>query len=87
VLRGEMALVGPRPVLPWEASLFDARYLRRLVVPPGMTGLWQTSGRNRLTMAEALELDLRYVDTRSLRLDLAILCRTVSTILRLEGVR
>jgi lipopolysaccharide/colanic/teichoic acid biosynthesis glycosyltransferase len=52
-----------------------------------MTGLWQTSGRNRLTMAEALELDLRYVDTRSVRLDLAILCRTVSTILRLEGVR
>jgi lipopolysaccharide/colanic/teichoic acid biosynthesis glycosyltransferase len=82
-----MALVGPRPVLPWEASLFDPRYLRRMVVPPGMTGLWQTSGRNRLTMAEALELDLRYVDTRSVRLDLAILCRTVSTILRLEGVR
>jgi lipopolysaccharide/colanic/teichoic acid biosynthesis glycosyltransferase len=87
VLRGEMALVGPRPVLPWEAALFDPRYQRRLVVPPGMTGLWQTSGRNKLTMAEALELDLRYVDTRSLRLDLVILCRTIPAILKLEAVR
>jgi lipopolysaccharide/colanic/teichoic acid biosynthesis glycosyltransferase len=86
VLRGEMVLVGPRPVLPWEAELFGRGYERRFTVAPGMTGLWQTTGRNCLTMREALELDLRYVDTRSLRLDIAILVRTVRTVLGREGV-
>ena len=51
VLRGEMSLVGPRPVLPWEAEMFEERYQRRFVVKPGMTGLWQVSGRSRLTDA------------------------------------
>ncbi len=82
VLKGEMALVGPRPVLPWEAALFDPRYAKRFRVPPGITGLWQTSGRNRLTMTQALDLDLEYVDRQSLRLDLAILFRTVPVVLR-----
>ena len=82
VLRGDMALVGPRPCLPWEAALFDPRYDLRFAVRPGITGLWQTSGRNRLTMAEALDLDVRYVRTRSLLLDLTILGRTVPAVLR-----
>jgi lipopolysaccharide/colanic/teichoic acid biosynthesis glycosyltransferase len=87
VLRGEMALVGPRPVLPWEAALFVPRYDRRFDVPPGITGLWQTSGRNRLSMSEALDLDVQYVECRSLRLDLVILLRTIPTVLARRGVR
>ncbi|MGY1642846.1 sugar transferase [Geodermatophilus sp. SYSU D00703] len=86
VLRGEMALVGPRPVLPWEAALFDPRHGERFAVPPGITGLWQTSGRNRLTMTQALDLDVEYVRRQSLRLDLAILVRTIPVVLAREGV-
>ncbi len=77
VLRGEMSLVGPRPVLAWEAELFGAPYQQRFAVKPGMTGLWQVSGRSRLSMRQALELDVEYVTRRSLVLDLVILARTV----------
>jgi lipopolysaccharide/colanic/teichoic acid biosynthesis glycosyltransferase len=87
VLRGEMALVGPRPALPWEAEMFAPRHKRRFDVPPGITGLWQTSGRNRLTMTQALDLDVQYVERRCLRLDLAILCRTITVVLSGTGVR
>jgi len=87
VLRGDMALVGPRPCLPWEAALFDPRYDLRFDVRPGITGLWQTSGRNRLTMTEALDLDVQYVRTRSLLLDLTILRRTVPAVLRRADAR
>lgn len=87
VLRGEMALVGPRPVLPWEADLFDPRHAARFEVRPGITGLWQTSGRNRLTMTEALDLDVQYAERASLRLDLQILLRTIPVVIRREGVR
>ena len=85
VLRGEMALVGPRPALPWEAALFSPHHQRRFAVPPGMTGLWQTSGRCRLTMAQALDLDVEYVERQSLRLDLAILARTLKVVVTCEG--
>ena len=77
VLRGEMSLVGPRPVLPWEAELFEERYRRRFLVKPGISGLWQVSGRSRLTMREALELDIEYAARQSLALDLSIILRTV----------
>jgi lipopolysaccharide/colanic/teichoic acid biosynthesis glycosyltransferase len=87
VLRGEMSLVGPRPVLPWEAALFSPRHRTRFQVRPGITGVWQTSGRNRLTMTQALDLDVEYVNRRSLRLDLLILARTIPVVLRREGVR
>jgi lipopolysaccharide/colanic/teichoic acid biosynthesis glycosyltransferase len=87
VLRGDMALVGPRPVLPWEAALFSPHHAPRFQVPPGVTGLWQTSGRNRLTMTAALDLDVIYVQNQCLRLDLAILLRTVPVILGRRGVR
>jgi lipopolysaccharide/colanic/teichoic acid biosynthesis glycosyltransferase len=76
VLRGEMSLVGPRPALPWELRMFPAWAYRRLEVLPGVTGLWQVGGRNRLTMLEGLELDVEYVDHRSLWLDLRILAKT-----------
>ena len=76
VLRGDMSLVGPRPALPAEVALFSPRQRQRHASPPGITGLWQVSGRNRLSTAEMLELDLQYLNRRSLRVDLAILLRT-----------
>jgi lipopolysaccharide/colanic/teichoic acid biosynthesis glycosyltransferase len=82
VLRGEMSLVGPRPVLPWEAQLFPEAYQRRFAVKPGITGLWQVSGRSRLSMQTALELDVEYVLRRSLALDLSILLRTGPALFR-----
>jgi lipopolysaccharide/colanic/teichoic acid biosynthesis glycosyltransferase len=82
VLRGEMSLVGPRPVLPWEAPLFGERYQPRFAVKPGITGLWQVSGRSRLSMRSALELDVEYANHRSFTLDLMILIRTVPAVLR-----
>jgi len=87
VIRGDMSLVGPRPVLPWEAELFSAHHRVRFQVRPGITGLWQASGRNRLTMIEALELDVQYVERQSLLLDIAILCRTVPVVLGCRGAR
>lgn len=82
VLRGEMSLVGPRPVLPWEAPLFEEAHQQRFAVKPGITGLWQVSGRSRLSMRKALELDVEYVIRRSFTLDLAILLRTVPAVFR-----
>jgi lipopolysaccharide/colanic/teichoic acid biosynthesis glycosyltransferase len=85
VLRGEMSLVGPRPALPYEVELYNPEHLRRLDVRPGLTGLWQVSGRNMLTMIEMLELDVRYVETLSVRLDFRIICETVRVIIRGDG--
>ena len=82
VLRGDMSLVGPRPVLPWEAALLGKEYGPRFDVPAGMTGLWQTSGRSRLTMRQALDLDLEYVRRRGMLVDLVLLARTVPALLR-----
>lgn len=82
VLLGQMSLVGPRPVLAWEAELFGEHERRRFEVRPGITGLWQVSGRNRLTMREALLLDVEYVRRFSLTLDVVILVRTVPALLR-----
>ena len=85
VVRGDMSLVGPRPALPEEVAQYDADPRRRLVVKPGMTGLWQVSGRSDLTWAESVRLDVRYVDNWSLGLDLAILARTVRAVLGHRG--
>jgi lipopolysaccharide/colanic/teichoic acid biosynthesis glycosyltransferase len=85
VVRGEMALVGPRPMLPWELDLLGPVHRRRLNVPAGITGLWQVSGRNRLTMMQALDLDVEYVRRASLLLDLWILLRTVPVVLLPRG--
>lgn len=81
VLRGDMSLVGPRPMLPWEVEQLAPAHHARLTVPCGITGLWQVSGRNRLTMRQALELDVEYVRIQSLGLDLRILARTVLVLL------
>ncbi len=85
VVRGEMSLVGPRPALPDEVARYEQDPRRRLVVKPGMTGLWQVSGRSDLSWAESVRLDLKYVDNWSLRLDLSILCRTVRAVLGHRG--
>ena len=77
VLKGEMSLVGPRPVLSWEADMFGEPYQQRFDVKPGMTGLWQVSGRNRLSMQDALQLDVEYVARSGFMFDLVILFRTL----------
>lgn len=77
VLRGDMTLVGPRPCLDWEAEMFPAQYASRFDVRPGLTGLWQVSGRSTLGTLDMLRLDVRYVRQRTLRGDLGILLRTV----------
>jgi lipopolysaccharide/colanic/teichoic acid biosynthesis glycosyltransferase len=82
VLRGEMSLVGPRPVLAWEAELFQEPHQQRFAVKPGLTGLWQVSGRSRLPMRKALELDVEYVLRRSFVFDISILLRTVPALFR-----
>jgi len=85
VVRGEMALVGPRPALPRELEQYDEDPLRRLAVTPGLTGLWQVSGRSDLSWEDSVRLDLDYVDNWSLGLDLVILLRTVGAVLRHTG--
>jgi lipopolysaccharide/colanic/teichoic acid biosynthesis glycosyltransferase len=76
VLRGEMSIVGPRPPLRYEVENYEPWQLGRLAVRPGITGLWQVSGRNRLSFAEMCELDLQYIRSWSLRSDLSIMVRT-----------
>ncbi len=85
VLFGDMSLVGPRPPLPREVDQYEPDALRRLRVRPGMTGLWQVSGRSDLTWEQSLRLDLHYVDNWSPLGDLHILCRTVSAVCRGSG--
>jgi lipopolysaccharide/colanic/teichoic acid biosynthesis glycosyltransferase len=85
VVRGEMSLVGPRPALPAEVAAYDAVARRRLVVKPGITGLWQVSGRSDLLWEESLRLDLYYADNWRLVDDMAIACRTVTAVTRARG--
>lgn len=81
VLRGDMSLVGPRPVLPWEMEMLPESARMRLRVLPGLTGLWQVNGRNRLTLLDGLALDLEYVERQTLWLDLWILVKTPVAVL------
>ena len=85
VLRGHMSLVGPRPPLPHEVAKYEADMLRRLRVRPGLTGLWQVSGRSNLSWDETVRLDLYYVDNWSMMQDLVILSRTFSAVLSSRG--
>jgi exopolysaccharide biosynthesis polyprenyl glycosylphosphotransferase len=85
VLRGQMSLVGPRPPLPSEVEGYEPDAVRRLRVQPGLTGLWQVSGRSDLSWEESLRLDLWYVDNWSLTLDLQIIFRTARAVLRGTG--
>ena len=85
VLLGEMSLVGPRPALPDEAARYADHVRRRLVVKPGLTGMWQVNGRSNLSWDETVRLDLRYVENWSFALDLQILWKTFSVIFRGAG--
>jgi Undecaprenyl-phosphate galactose phosphotransferase WbaP len=81
VLRGEMSLVGPRPIVRQELPRYGDRMEEVLAVRPGLTGLWQVSGRNNLSYDERVALDLRYARHRSVWLDLSIIARTIGVIL------
>jgi exopolysaccharide biosynthesis polyprenyl glycosylphosphotransferase len=85
VFLGDMSLVGPRPALPDEAQKYAEHVHRRLVVKPGITGLWQVSGRSDLSWDESVRLDLRYVENWSFALDLQILWKTISVLVRRSG--
>jgi exopolysaccharide biosynthesis polyprenyl glycosylphosphotransferase len=85
VFLGHMSLVGPRPPLPDEAEKYAAHVRRRLVVKPGITGLWQVNGRSNLSWEESVRLDLRYVENWSFTLDLQILWKTISAMTRGSG--
>jgi lipopolysaccharide/colanic/teichoic acid biosynthesis glycosyltransferase len=85
VMRGEMSLVGPRPPLPHEVERYSAEDWRRMEVVPGMTGLWQVSGRSNLTFDEMVRLDLFYIHNWSVALDFALLVRTIPAVLFARG--
>jgi exopolysaccharide biosynthesis polyprenyl glycosylphosphotransferase len=85
VLRGEMSLVGPRPPLPAEVATYEAHVHRRLLVKPGITGLWQISGRSDLSWDDTVRLDLYYVANWSLTLDAMILWKTAFAVVRGRG--
>ncbi|MGH1554685.1 sugar transferase [Streptomyces sp. L7] len=85
VLTGSMSLVGPRPPLPEESAAYDPDIRRRLLVKPGLTGLWQISGRSDLPWEEAVRLDLRYVEDWSLALDTVILWKTLRAVIHGQG--
>jgi lipopolysaccharide/colanic/teichoic acid biosynthesis glycosyltransferase len=87
VVRGQMSLVGPRPCLPWEAELFPAEFADRFTVRPGITGLWQISGRSTVGTLDMLGMDVAYVRGRRLSVDLWILLATVPALLRGDGAR
>jgi lipopolysaccharide/colanic/teichoic acid biosynthesis glycosyltransferase len=86
VLRGEMSLIGPRPTLPAQVAQYTPRQLGRLAVRPGITGWAQVNGRASLPWGERIELDLYYIEHRSVRLDLEILLRTVRMVLGGSGL-
>jgi lipopolysaccharide/colanic/teichoic acid biosynthesis glycosyltransferase len=87
VLRGEMSLVGPRPLPPVEHAALPGWSLPRLEVRPGLTGLWQVAGRTQLGFQDMLQLDCRYVREQSLRADLNILIRTIPAVVSARGAR
>jgi lipopolysaccharide/colanic/teichoic acid biosynthesis glycosyltransferase len=85
VMRGEMSFVGPRPPLPHEVEQYQRWQRRRLSMPPGLTGLWQVSGRNRMDFETWMRLDLAYIDSWSLGLDLKILAKTMPVVISGAG--
>jgi lipopolysaccharide/colanic/teichoic acid biosynthesis glycosyltransferase len=85
VLAGTMSLVGPRPPLPSEVDRYGVDMHRRFLVKPGLTGLWQISGRSDLSWDESVRIDIRYVENWSLTFDLLILWRTLGAVMRGSG--
>lgn len=87
VIKGDMSLVGPRPPMPSEVVLYNDHHMRRLEITPGITGLWQVSGRKNLSFEEMVELDLAYTAKRGPLLDLWILLKTFPEVLKMNGAR
>jgi lipopolysaccharide/colanic/teichoic acid biosynthesis glycosyltransferase len=85
VLKGDMSLVGPRPPVPPEVAQYALPDRRRLSMKPGITGIWQVSGRNNIPFSRWMEMDREYIDHWSLWLDLKILFRTIPVVLKREG--
>jgi lipopolysaccharide/colanic/teichoic acid biosynthesis glycosyltransferase len=85
VLRGDMSLVGPRPPIPYEVEHYPPHWFARFAVKPGITGLWQVSGRSQVTLEEMVRLDVEYARRRSLRFNVLILLRTVPAVLSGKG--
>jgi lipopolysaccharide/colanic/teichoic acid biosynthesis glycosyltransferase len=80
-----MSLVGPRPPIPYEVEQYPPHWLARFAVKPGLTGLWQVSGRSDVPLEEMIRLDIDYIRRRSLRLNVAILARTLPAVLSAKG--
>jgi lipopolysaccharide/colanic/teichoic acid biosynthesis glycosyltransferase len=85
VVSGDMTLVGPRPAIPYEVAEYPSWYMERFAVKPGLTGLWQVSGRSERTYEEMVRLDIEYAQSRSLLLDLSILARTPWVVVGRKG--
>ena len=85
VLRGEMSLVGPRPPIPYEVDHYPPHWFERFLVKPGVTGLWQVSGRSEVSLEEMIELDVDYARRRSVLLNVWILLRTIPAVLSQRG--
>jgi lipopolysaccharide/colanic/teichoic acid biosynthesis glycosyltransferase len=85
VILGDMTLVGPRPAIPYEVDEYPSWYLERFTVKPGLTGLWQVSGRSERTYEEMVRLDIEYTQSRSLMLDISILARTPWVVIGRKG--
>jgi lipopolysaccharide/colanic/teichoic acid biosynthesis glycosyltransferase len=85
VLKGDMSLVGPRPALSYEVEIYKPWHANRLLVRPGLTGLWQVGGRSEKNFDEMVELDIRYINNWSIYLDLKILLKTVLVVVRRQG--
>lgn len=85
VIKGDMSLVGPRPAIPYEVEQYKEWHKRRLVVTPGITGLWQVKGRSSVTFDEMVRWDIEYAEDRSLGMDLSILLHTIPAVLSGKG--
>jgi len=86
VIKGDMAIVGPRPPIPAEVAQYERWQLRRLSMKPGITCIWQVSGRNDIPFHRWMKLDLQYIDTWSLKLDFMIILKTIKTVLKSDGL-
>ena len=87
VIKGDMSMVGPRPPIPYEVAEYKDWHHRRLDVTPGLTGLWQVRGRSLVSFDEMVEMDIAYVEQRSLLLDLALIAQTIPVVLSGRGAR
>jgi lipopolysaccharide/colanic/teichoic acid biosynthesis glycosyltransferase len=85
VFKGEMAVVGPRPPIPKEVEQYERWQQRRLSMKPGITCIWQVSGRNNIPFEQWMKMDMQYIDTWSLKLDFIIILKTIKTVLSGDG--